>query len=114
MFLASTSEAQGTTYKKLLCMAFDLSLLIHYSKDSFFRFVYHDGILEGLDNRIKIRLLDKIKQICEEYNIQYILSLIDSDIPTYPTGVYYHFTDNEICLELNDKDESGTLFLHSY
>jgi len=112
--LASTSEAQGTTYKKLLCMAFDLSLLIHYSKDSFFRFVYHDGILEGLDNRIKIRLLDKIKQICEEYNIQYILSLIDSDIPTYPTGVYYHFTDNEICLELNDKDESGTLFLHSY
>jgi uncharacterized protein YydD (DUF2326 family) len=112
--LASTSEAQGTTYKKLLCMAFDLSLLIHYSKDSFFRFVYHDGILEGLDNRIKIRLLDKVKQLCEEYNIQYILSLIDSDIPTYPTGESYPISADEICLELNDKDESGALFLHSY
>jgi uncharacterized protein YydD (DUF2326 family) len=112
--LASTSEAQGTTYKKLLCMAFDLSLLIHYSKNSFFRFVYHDGILEGLDNRIKIRLLDKVKELCAEYNIQYILSLIDSDIPTYPTGESYPITANEICLELNDKDESGALFLHSY
>lgn len=112
--LASTSEAQGTTYKKLLCMAFDLSLLIHYSKDSFFRFVYHDGILEGLDNRIKIRLLDKVKEICVQYNIQYILSLIDSDIPTYPTGESYPITADEICLELNDKDESGALFLHSY
>jgi len=112
--LASTSEAQGTTYKKLLCMAFDLSLLIHYSKDSFFRFVYHDGILEGLDNRIKIRLLDKVKELCVEYNIQYILSLIDSDIPKYPTGDSYPVTTDEICLELNDKDESGALFLHSY
>jgi len=110
----STSEAQGTTYKKLLCMAFDLSLLVHYSKNSFFRFVYHDGILEGLDNRIKIKLLDKVKQLCTEYNIQYILSLIDSDIPVDQAGRLYNFTKSEICLELNDKDESGTLFLHNY
>lgn len=112
--LASTSEAQGTTYKKLLCMAFDLSLLIHYSKDSFFKFVYHDGILEGLDNRIKIRLLNKVKQLCNEYNIQYILSLIDSDIPKHINGEYYEISATEICLELNDRDESGKLFLNSY
>jgi len=24
----------------------------------FYHFVYHDGILEGLDNRVKLRLLD--------------------------------------------------------
>ncbi len=112
--LASTSEAQGTTYKKLLCMAFDLSLLIHYAKHSFFRFVYHDGILEGLDDRIKIRVLDKVKELCAEYNIQYILSLIDSDIPNYPAGNEYVISKDEICLELNDKDESGALFLHAY
>lgn len=112
--LISTSESQGTTYKKILCMAFDLSLLIHYSKKSFFRFVYHDGILEGLDNRIKIRLLDRIKEICNEYKIQYILSLIDSDIPTDAKGDSYIFEENEICLKLDDKDDSGKLFLHSY
>lgn len=112
--LISTSESQGTTYKKILCMAFDLSLLIHYSKKSFFRFVYHDGILEGLDNRIKIRLLDKIKEICNEYGIQYILSIIDSDIPTDTKGDSYIFEETEICLKLNDKDDNGKLFLHSY
>lgn len=112
--LLTTSEAQGTTYKKLLCMAFDLALLIHYRNRSFFRFAYHDGILEGLDDRIKIRLLNKVKSICEEYDLQYILSMIDSDIPINEKGEKYHFTSEEICLELNDSDDSGKLFLHSY
>ena len=61
-------------------MAFDLSLLIYYSNKSFFRFVYHDGILEGLDYRIKIRLLNKVKEICRDYNLQYVLSLIKSTV----------------------------------
>lgn len=112
--LVSTSEAQGTTYKKILCMAFDLSLLIHYSKNSFFKFVYHDGILEGLDNRIKLRLLEKVKSICAQYDIQYILSLIDSDIPSLNDGKKYVFDKDVICLELNDKDDSGKLFLQSF
>lgn len=109
-----TSESEGTSYKKLLCMAFDLSLLIHYSKNSFFKFVYHDGVLEGLDNRIKTRMLDLIKKICDEYDIQYILSLIDSDIPIDNQGMKYHFEDKQICLRLHDKDDSGKLFLNSF
>jgi uncharacterized protein YydD (DUF2326 family) len=109
-----TSEAEGTSYKKLLCMAFDLSLLIYYSKKSFFRFVYHDGIIEGLDNRIKIRLLNKIKSICEEYNIQHIISLIDSDIPTQNDNSMYNFEPDEICLQLNDLNDEGKLFRQSF
>lgn len=112
--LLTTSEAQGTTYKKLLCMAFDLALMIHYRNRSFFRFTYHDGILEGLDDRIKIRLLNKVKSICEEYDLQYILSLIDSDIPVDEKGEKYQFTSDEICLELNDSNDSGKLFLNSF
>jgi uncharacterized protein YydD (DUF2326 family) len=109
-----TSEAEGTSYKKLLCMAFDLALLIYYSKNSFFRFVYHDGIVEGLDNRIKIRLLDKIKLICDECNIQHIVTLIDSDIPTQNDGLPYSFSTDEICIELNDLDDNGKLFKQSF
>lgn len=112
--LKTTSEAQGTSYKKLLCMAFDLALLIHYANQSFFRFVYHDGILEGLDDRIKVRILNKVKEICREYNLQYILSLIDSDIPLDEAAKKYEFSQGEICLQLNDKDDSGKLFLHSF
>jgi len=111
---SSTSESEGTSYKKLLCMAFDLALLIHYSKNSFFRFGYHDGVVEGLDNRIKIRLLDKIKSICNNYNIQHIITLIDSDIPTQNDGSLYSFMSDEVCLELNDLNDNGKLFMQSF
>jgi len=49
-----TSEADGYTYKKLLCMAFDLAVLRTYASERFFHFVYHDGALEQLDNRKKL------------------------------------------------------------
>ncbi len=109
--LIKTSEAQGTTYKKLLCVAFDLSLLINYSEKSFYRFVYHDGVLEGLDDRIKIRYINLVKNICAQYDIQYILTLIDSDLPREKKDIIY---SEDVCLELYDKDDSGKLFLHSF
>ena len=109
--LIKTSEAQGTTYKKLLCVAFDLSLLINYSEKSFYRFVYHDGVLEGLDDRIKIRYINLVKSICAKYNIQYTLTLIDSDLPGGENDI---ISNENICLKLNDKDDSGKLFLNSF
>lgn len=109
--LLKTSESQGTTYKKLLCVAFDLSLLISYSNKSFYKFVYHDGVLEGLDDRIKIRYINLIKEFCEEYDLQYIVTLIDSDLPKDLPDL---IEDNDICLRLNDKDNSGKLFLNSF
>ncbi|MBU0701197.1 DUF2326 domain-containing protein [bacterium] len=108
--LEVTAEGEGTTYGKLLCMAFDLSILIHYSKNSFFRFVYHDGALEGLDDRKKNSLLQQVKKICREHNIQYIFTLIDTDLPRDENDQIVDFSDNEICLELHDKDDSGRLF----
>jgi len=109
--LLKTSEAQGTTYKKLLCVAFDLSTLINYSQNSFYKFVYHDGVLEGLDDRIKGRYIKLIKSICKKYDLQYILTLIDSDIPKDNPEI---IDENEICLKLNDKDNNGKLFLNSF
>jgi len=112
--LEITAESSGTTYKKLLCMVFDLSILIHYSKNSFFRFVYHDGALEGLDKRKKNNLLQQVRKICREYNIQYIFTLIDSDLPRDENDQIIDFSNNEICLSLHDKDDSGRLFEISF
>lgn len=109
--LLKTSESQGTTYKKLLCVAFDLSLLVNYYDKSFYRFVYHDGVLEGLDDRIKIRYIKLIKEYCEKYDLQYIITLIDSDLPK---GAPNLIEDTDICLRLYDKDNSGKLFLNSF
>ena len=105
-----TAQGYGTTYRKLLCMAFDLAVLITYSNRSFYRFVYHDGALEGLDNRKKINFLNTIREICKEHNLQYILTLIDSDIPRDELDNKVAFPDEEIVLRLHDRDDSGRLF----
>ncbi len=109
-----TAEGYGMTYRKLLCMAFDLSLLVYYSKKSFYRFVYHDGALEALDDRKKVKFLNFIRKICSDYKLQYILTLIDSDLPKDENNNIINFPDNEVCLKLHDRDDSGKLFKKSF
>ena len=45
---STTSEDQGTSYGKFLCVFFDLAVIRYYMNKGFYRFVYHDGILEAL------------------------------------------------------------------
>ena len=45
-----TAKDEGNTYKKLLCVAFDLAILTSYNSESYFRFVYHDDVLSQQDN----------------------------------------------------------------
>lgn len=105
-----TAKDDGTTYKKLLCVAFDLAILVAYNSESYFRFVYHDDVLSQQDNGIKKRLLKLINEITTNYDIQYILSVIKADLPKDENENPIHFSNNEIVLKLNDKDETGTLF----
>jgi uncharacterized protein YydD (DUF2326 family) len=105
-----TAKDEGRTYRKILCVVFDLAILVAYNVESYFRFVYHDDVLSQQDNGIKLRLLNLIKSITTKYDIQYILSVIKSDLPTDASDSVLYFSKDEIVLELNDKDESGTLF----
>ncbi len=105
-----TSEDQGTSYYKLLCAFFDLAVLRCYKDSKFYHFVYHDGILEGLDNRKKLLLIQMIKDYTKKYNIQYILTAIDSDLPTRNDGQKFEFSDEEIIRELTDEGDKGRLF----
>jgi len=105
-----TAKDDGTTYKKLLCVSFDLAILSAYNSESYFRFVYHDDVFSQQDNGIKRRLLDLVHYITLSYDIQYIFSIIKADLPKDENEKLIHFTDEEIILRLNDKDESGTLF----
>jgi uncharacterized protein YydD (DUF2326 family) len=105
-----TAKDEGRTYRKILCVAFDLAILIAYNKESYFRFVYHDDVLSQQDNGIKNRLLKLIHSIVSKYDIQYILSVIKSDLPTDGNDFPIYFDKQYVVLELNDKNESGTLF----
>lgn len=105
-----TSESEGFTHKKLLCAAFDLAILIEYSNRSYFRFVYHDGMLEAVDPRKKIIYLNLVKEYCKSQNIQYILTAIDSDLPRDENDKLIYFDENEIICKLSDEGNKGRLF----
>ncbi len=107
--LEITSESKGYSYKKLLCVAYDLAILIEYSTSKFYNFVYHDGIFEGLDNRKKINFVLLARVLTEKYNLQYIFTAIQDDLPDLKSVGKENISESEICLRLNDKDASGTL-----
>lgn len=107
----ATAEGLGNTYKKMLCVSFDLAVLITYSRKSFFRFVYHDGIFEGLDNRKKELFVQIVRDYCHRFGLQYIFSSIEDDVPR---SILASFSPTERFLTLSDEDDSGKLFGFSF
>jgi len=108
---ADTSQDRGNSYHRLLCALFDLAVLKALETMPFYHFVYHDGILEGLDNRAKLRLLDLVREVIAGGRIQYILSVIDTDLPRrIQDEAQIRFADEEIVLLLNDQGDKGRLF----
>lgn len=108
-----TAETKGTSYRKFLSIAFDLAIITSYRNKSFFRFIYHDGALEGLDNRKKLNFINLIRELCDEYKIQYIFTTIEDDLPLID-GDRYVFPDSEISVVLSDEGDSGKLFLKTF
>ena len=106
----ASSQSDGTSYKKLICALFDLALLKVYEDAPFFHFVYHDGVLEALDNRKKEALLKIVRAQISTGKTQYILTLIDADIPRSASGKRKPFPANEVILRLHDEGNNGRLF----
>lgn len=105
----ATSAASGNTYRKLLCIAFDMAVLRAHLDDKFPRFVYHDGVFEGLDDRKKENLLTVIRRYTD-LGIQSIITLIDSDLPPRGAPGEPVFGEDEIVVFLHDEGDSGRLF----
>lgn len=104
----ATSADRGHSYKKLLCIAFDLAVLRAHLEDQFPRFAYHDGVFESLDDRKKENLLAVIR-CYTALGIQSIITLIDADLPQRTTGEPV-FAPDTIVLQLHDEGERGRLF----
>jgi uncharacterized protein YydD (DUF2326 family) len=104
----TTSADRGHTYRKLLCIAFDMAMLRAHIDEKFPRFVYHDGVFESLDDRKKENLLAVIRRYAD-LGLQPVITLIDSDLPTRTDDEVVFFED-EIVLTLHDENEQGRLF----
>lgn len=100
---ASTNADEGNTYRKLLCIAFDMSLVSAHHKSDFPSFVFHDDAFSGLDERVRNNLLDTMRQYANR-GVQQIVTVIDSDMPSSS------FSADEIIVHLNDNGDAGRLF----
>jgi uncharacterized protein YydD (DUF2326 family) len=102
----ATSADAGHTYKKLLCIAFDMAVLRAHAGEAYPRFVFHDGVFESLDNRKKLNLLTVIREY-STFGLQQIITAIDSDLPPIVEEL---FQEEETILMLNDEGDDGRLF----
>ncbi|MGX2951521.1 hypothetical protein ACWIUA_11600 [Ursidibacter sp. B-7004-1] len=101
----NTNESLGNTYRKFLCIAFDLAIARAYFDKKFPKFIYIDGVFDGLDDRKK----DLLLQVLREYSnlgIQIIATTINSEIQ----GLTAPITTEEIVLTLHDDGQDGRLF----
>lgn len=105
----ATSADLGHTYRKLLCIAFDMAVLRAHLDDKFPRFVYHDGVFESLDDRKKENLLTVIRRYAD-LGLQPIITLIDSDLPARTDEDELVFGADEIVVTLHDEGDHGRLF----
>ena len=105
----ATSADLGHTYRKLLCIAFDLAVLRAHLDQKFPRFVFHDGVFESLDDRKKENLLAVIREYAD-LGMQPIITLIDSDTPPSAESDKPAFFPEEIVLTLHDAGPEGRLF----
>lgn len=105
----ATSADLGHTYRKLLCVAFDMAVLRAHLEKTAPRFVYHDGVFESLDDRKKVNLLAVMREYVN-FGLQFVITLIDSELPTRDKGDEPMFADAEIVLRLHDEGPDGRLF----
>jgi uncharacterized protein YydD (DUF2326 family) len=99
-----TGKSEGYTSTKVQCAAFILSVLSVYSltNKNFYKFAYFDGLFEGWGDNPKKNFIEIIRDYCNKYHIQFIVSMIKSDMP-----LGFKFKKDEIIISL---DENKTLF----
>ncbi len=106
---SATSVDRGYTYRKLLCVAFDMAVQRAYLGEKYPRFVYHDGVLESLDDRKKENLLAVVRRYAD-LGLQPVITLIDSDLPARSESDTAVFNPQEIVVTLQDEGDHGRLF----
>lgn len=105
----ATSGDKGTSYKKLLCIAFDLAMLRTYSDTNFPSFVYHDGALEQLEPRKRENLIRVLREY-SGHGLQPIISVLDSDLPHPIDSDEDTLKSSDVVALLHDEGQEGRLF----
>ncbi len=102
--------SSGISEVKMFC--FDILILI-LKQNHHVNFVFHDSSLfSNMDPRQRLQVFKTMQYITKEHNVQYICTVnedqldFDGDIPNEE---YEELINNNIVLELTDKDDSSRL-----
>ncbi|WP_161567542.1 DUF2326 domain-containing protein [Glutamicibacter sp. HZAU] len=106
---SATSASRGFTFKKLLCIAFDLAVLRSYQGQNFPRFSFHDGVFESLEPRAKRRLIEVLREY-SELGLQPVITTLDSDLPDVVGSSENTVATDEVVRRLHDDGDAGRLF----
>lgn len=106
---SETSASRGFTFKKLLCIAFDLAVLRAYLGETFPRFSFHDGVFESLEPRAKQRLINILRQYAQ-LGLQPVVTTLDSDLPDEVGSGTNAIQMSEVVSRLHDDGAEGRLF----
>jgi uncharacterized protein YydD (DUF2326 family) len=98
-----TAKSDGYSYRKMLCVCFDLAVLINYPTNKFYQFVYHDGSMESMSDTKKIKYINRVRELCLTKGIQYIFTTLEDDIPRVSNGDLFIINDDEIVITLDDR-----------
>ncbi len=77
--LSENTKEEGEAFSRMFCFIFDASIALTYKNDTFFHFIAHDGLFDGLGDEYKNGLIDVIN-ILKKNNIQYIFTSIEDEI----------------------------------
>ncbi|MEZ8468326.1 DUF2326 domain-containing protein [Vibrio splendidus] len=105
-----TSQDEGESYRQIISSCFDVAILSYYSDESFYRFAYHDGVLESINDSLKLNVLEQWRKVASEHQLQLIVTLHDSDLPLGEDGNKIELPEGEIIRELHDRGDDGRLF----
>jgi uncharacterized protein YydD (DUF2326 family) len=98
-----TMEQNGFTYRKFLCIAFDLAMIEAHRGHGYPQFVVHDGVFDAVETRKKRQLMRVMREF-ESQGFQHVITMLSSDDPE---GLV---KDEEVILILHDGGEEGRLF----
>ncbi|MFZ2038853.1 MAG: DUF2326 domain-containing protein [Minisyncoccia bacterium] len=91
-----TGQGDGYTATKVQCASLVLAILATYKKERFYKFAYHDGLVESWGDSPKLNFFNEIRQFCNNYDVQYTISVIKSDVPNN-----FKFKNEEIIATLS-------------
>jgi uncharacterized protein YydD (DUF2326 family) len=72
-------------------------------------FVIHDGVLETLENRMRLNLIELFYEEASQ-GLQEIITVLDTHLPIKENGEKLNFKENELIRVLHDQGDEGKLF----